>query len=633
MELKLIAGSLGVFVLLLALPGWRPAAAQGMAPGPGQPPRRLGSAGRAELEAFLDSAITAQMEAMHIPGATVAVVQDGEILVAKGYGYADLSGRPVQADETLFRIASISKLFTWTAVMQLAEAGKLDLDADINIYLKGFQIPNTYPEPITLRHLMAHAAGFETRSGNWAHSAADLQPLGVYLAGNMPARVRPPGEVSAYSNYGAALAGYIVECVSGMPYEQYVAENIFKPLGMQHSTCAQPAPVGLAADLAVGYTYARGTYRPVDFEYLQTRPASALSATAADMARFMIAHLQNGRYGEARILQEATARQMHSRLFTHDPRVCGMTYGFMEKERNGQRILEHGGSIIAFQSQLALLPERNVGLFVAYNSDTATAAPEALLREFLDRYYPAPPAPQPEAPGLKDLGRFVGHYGLSLQIPSTTFDKLGVLFMGNRVTASQEGFLLTRGLGGPQRWVEVEPLVFREAGGQDILVFRTDSRGRVTHMFPGNGASMGYVKLPWYACPEFQVPLLVALAALFLSSLALRPWGQGGVMGLARWLAVAVSGLNILFLIGLAAALSDMRSIVYYGLTPLLRVVLLVPWLSLALAAGVLMCMALGWIRGYGTVAGRVHYTLLSLAALVFLWQLRFWNLLRIDIF
>ena len=125
-------------------------------------PEAVGPTDPVELEAFIDGMMAAHMPSRDIPAATIAVVKDGELFFAKGYGFADRENRtPVEADTTLFRIASISKLFTWTAVMQLAERGQLDLDADVNTYLKSFQIPATYPEPITMKHLLSHTPGFE----------------------------------------------------------------------------------------------------------------------------------------------------------------------------------------------------------------------------------------------------------------------------------------------------------------------------------------------------------------------------------------------------------------------------------------------------------------------------------------
>ena len=224
----------------------------------------------AALEAFLDGVISTQLKQYHIAGATVAVVKDGALLLAKGYGFADLEEGPVAVDpgRTLFRPGSVYKLITWTAVMQLVEKGQLDLDTDINCYLD-FSIParllnqggNEPPRPITLADLMAHTAGFEEVAlGVFVRSAKEVLPLGEYLKEFLPERVYPPGELGAYSNYGAALAGDIVERVSGMPFAGYVEKNIFAPLGMEHSTFRQPLPAALAGQMARGYNYVDGVY-------------------------------------------------------------------------------------------------------------------------------------------------------------------------------------------------------------------------------------------------------------------------------------------------------------------------------------------------------------------------------------
>ena len=264
----------------------------------------------AELEGFLDDLVARQLTEYHIPGASVAVVKDGRLLFANGYGYADLERRtPVVADQTLLRVGSVAKLFTWTAVMQLVEQGTLDLHADVNTYLADFTIPATYPAPITLAHLLTHTAGFEDRQlGITVSSADDLVPLGTYLTDALPARVFPPGTVTAYSNYGTTLAGYVVERVSGEPFAQYVQQHIFAPLAMRHSTFEQQLPPDLAAQLAVSYDTYAGSYHAMPFEYFQIAPAGGLSTTATDIAQFMIAHLQDGRVGDARILHAATAQ-------------------------------------------------------------------------------------------------------------------------------------------------------------------------------------------------------------------------------------------------------------------------------------------------------------------------------------
>ena len=226
------------------------------------------------------------------------MVVDNKLFFAKGYGYADVEAKkPVDPDATMFRIGSVSKLFTWTAVMQLVEQGKLDLDADINQYLTEFKIPTTYPQPITLKNLLTHTPGFEDQViGLFAHDPDEISPLGQLLARDLPARVRPPGELASYSNHGTALAGYIVPEVSGVPWEDYIEQNLLKPLGWTIRPCVSPAPTSCRPRCPRATSSSEGQFKEQGFEYVPAAPAGSMSASAADMARFMIAHLQNGRY-------------------------------------------------------------------------------------------------------------------------------------------------------------------------------------------------------------------------------------------------------------------------------------------------------------------------------------------------
>jgi CubicO group peptidase (beta-lactamase class C family) len=636
------SGLLAILVLLLA---GLPVLAQDMQTEPdpvmASVPQQQGPTDPQELEAFLDGVFAALLEAHHIPGATVTVVKDGELFFAKGYGYADLEKRiPVEPDKTLFRIGSVSKLFTWTAVMQLAEQGKLNLNEDVNTYLTGFKIPDTYPEPITLAHLMTHTAGFEERSvGTMARTAEDLEPLGVFLATNMPARVRPPGEFTAYSNYGTQLAGYIVEEVSGRPFEDYVEENIFKPLDMQRSTFRQPLPSELAPDMAAGYTYENGVYRAEEFEYckINISPSGAASATSTDMAKFMIAHLQNGRYGDKRILNESTAKEMHRQHFTHDPRINGMCYGFYEGNLNNQRIIMHYGDLFHFHSLLVLLPEKNLGLFLSFNG--GGEARTELKQAFLNRYYPAPDAPEPQPPSdfQQRAKRFTGSYWAT-RSSYTTYEKIVGLVYGYDVSATDNCLLF-----GGKQYVEVEKLLFREVEGQQTLVFREDGQGRITHMFEGDFPYYAHVKLAWYEAPRFHNLMLRVCMVFFLSALVAWPVSalrnrlkgekKAGVPRScqARWVAGGMSALYVLFLVGIwvigwMIGLAGPSKI--YGVPPLLPYLLVLPLVAAVLTIAAIGFTVLAWKNRYWGVAGRVYYTLVTVAALAFIWWLNYWNLL-----
>src|SRR6266581_1399756 len=514
-----------VFLVSLILPTLLMAPVLAMHSTP-PPPSPTGLSDPRELETFLNGVLSAQLRDDHIPGATVSVVKDDRLFFAKGYGSADLqAGKPVSAQTTLFRIGSVSKLFTATAVMQLVEQGKLNLHADVNTYLKTFHLPATYPEPITLAHLLTHSAGFEDRgTGLYPLTTSDLEPLGQWLAAHLPARVRPPDELTAYSNYGFALAGYIVEQVSGMPFEQYVEQYLFQPLGMRSSTFRQPVPGDLAATLSQGYTYTNGEYRPEPFEAVQVAPAGSMSATATDIAHFMIAHLQNGRFGNQRILQEATAKEMHAQQFTNDPRMPGMAYGFWEQQLNHQRLLVHGGDTTLFHSWLALLPEQQVGMFVSYNSAEGGSAPSTLLQAFLDHYFPAPQeaTPAPPAGFAERAGQISGDYWSTLR-SYTTYEKLAVLSATTRVSVVGDSRLAISAGNQTFTVVEVTPWVFQQVDGQERVVFRPEGGGMV--MLIASTPIYAYTKVAWYDAPTAHGLLVAVCVLLFLSALLLWPLG------------------------------------------------------------------------------------------------------------
>ncbi len=460
------------------------AAAAPAAPAPGSGTHDLTST---DVAAFLDGVVPYAIHRANIAGATVAVVANGQIIFAKGYGYADVKTRqPVIVDRTLFRPGSVSKLFTWTAVMQQVQAGKLDLDRDINDYLD-FKIPERFGKPITLRDLMTHTPGFEdTFDGSFVETKGELVPYREYLIEHMPAEIFPPGKIVAYSNYGAMLAGYIVQRVSGEPFDEYIQRHIFQPLGMDHSTFEQPLPAALVPDMSQGYVTASG--KPQPFEYVEVAPAGSLSATATDMAHFMIAQLEGGSYDGGSILSPATEQLMHTPQSRMAPGMNGFDLGFYQENRNGLRIIGHAGDTNYFHSDLHLLLDKDVGFFISVNSAGTDGAAEqvrvGVFRAFLDRYFPyTPPVEATVAQPQHDAARVAGWYVTSRRIVSA----LGLLdvLTQSSVTALPDGevqvAMLKNLAGTPKRWREVGPLTYREVGGQAHLKFVTNSKGHIAY--------------------------------------------------------------------------------------------------------------------------------------------------------
>jgi CubicO group peptidase (beta-lactamase class C family) len=479
----------------------------------------------ADFEAFLDGLLPAQIAEDDIAGAVVLLVKDGAVFFAKGYGYADVEQKtPVSPATTLFRPGSISKLFVWTAVMQQVEQGRLDLDRDVNAYID-FAIPATFPQAITLRHILTHTPGFEEAVKDlFVPTDATLQPLGEYLATHLPRRIFPPGVTPAYSNYGTALAGYIVQRVSGVPLDEYLDRFIFTPLQMARSTFRQPLPEPLAPLMSKGY--ARASDGAKSFEMVQAWPAGSMSTSAEDVSRFMLAHLQEGRLGDAVILRPETARLMHARQFGRHDAQPGMALGFYEETSHGHRIIGHGGDTAYFHSDLHLVPDAGIGFFIAYNSAGRgqTGGRGQVWRAVLDRYFPAGPADAPAVPTAEaDAGDVSGGYIVSRRGEGSFF-RVTALLGQLEVSAHDKGELelsSSRGPNGkPLRWQPVERYLYREVGGQRTLAFRRDEAGRM-ELVPGFPA-MTARRAAWY---EHRFALTIGLgASLALFALTVLGW-------------------------------------------------------------------------------------------------------------
>jgi CubicO group peptidase (beta-lactamase class C family) len=339
-----------------------------------------------ELQAFADTFFAEQMETLYIPGVSFIFVQGGEVVYARGYGYANLeTATSINADSSVVRIGSISKLFVATAVMQLVEQGKLDLHTDINQYLKTFQLESTYPEPVTLAHLLTHTAGFQDPPYFTYTDPAKVQPLGPFLAANMPSPTNPPGEVFTYSNYGYALAALIVEEVSGTPFDQYVEQNIFTPLKMNNSSYLLAPP--LPENMVTGYWFRDGEQISQPMDYDDDYPGGSIVSTAEDMSHFILAHMGDGCYQGGCILKATTLAEMHQRQAETPYEGQNVTFGFVEGILDGHRLLGHSGAIRGFGSSLDMLPEYNAGYFFSFNAECLETSACQIVMEFRNQFF------------------------------------------------------------------------------------------------------------------------------------------------------------------------------------------------------------------------------------------------------
>lgn len=484
-----------------------------------------------DVEAWLEGFLPYALQSGDVAGALVVVVKDGEVLIQKGYGYADVAKQaPVDPERTLFRIGSVAKLFTWTAVMQLVESGRLDLDRDINGYLD-FTIPPRDGKPITLRNLMTHTPGFEEVLKNLIVDDPErLLPLEEYLKTWTPERIYAPGEVPAYSNYGAALAGYIVQRVAGEPYDDYIDRRVFEPLDMANTTTRQPLRARFAPRMSKGYVLGSGPAQP--YELVGPSPAGGAAATGADIARFMIAFLQEGQLGSGRILEPESVRLMHGTRLPIVPPLNSMLLGFFQRDLDGRRIVGHDGDTQFFHSTLNLLVDDGVGVFLSVNSTgreyASIAIRTALMNEFVDRYFPAPVDDRTVDPetAAEHASLMAGTYKSSRRAQSS-FLSLAFQLSQVRVKVGEDGELVIPALTGvngqPMGWREVAPFVWHEIGGKARLAAKVEDGDVVMFGVEMSSPFEMFQPVPWWQSWVWLTPVVSIALAIVLLTVAAWP--------------------------------------------------------------------------------------------------------------
>lgn len=483
-----------------------------------------------DLDAWLDGIVPAGIERAGIAGAAVAVVRDGQVLTSRGFGHADTAtGEAVDPARTLFRVGSVAKVVTATAVLQLVEQGRIDLDADVRGYLD-FPLPLRHEPPVTMRHLLTHSAGFEEHIRGLMTPGEQPADLREHLATDPPDQVFVPGTTPAYSNYGYGLAGYVVARVSGVPFDEYVRRFVLEPAGMGSSTVAQPLPPALRGRLSQAYPTVDDAAVP--FETVGLSPAGALTASADDMARFMLAEL-----GEPVLLAPATRELMRRPALGADtlgalaegPR---MGLGLFDESRNGRRVLGHGGDTGVFHAHLQLLPDERTGIFVVMNGSGRGAADslelrEAVLHGFTDRYFSAgaPVDPGAAPAGAAERARLAPGTYEAARAPFSTFLSTMNLLGQTTVVARPDGSLLfVPGPLGvrPAVYREVRPWVWQEVGGQRVVTMRTEN-GRVAAL--GVEGAFTLLPAPPHRSAAVVLPVLAAAVLVLLASLLAWPAG------------------------------------------------------------------------------------------------------------
>ncbi|MEM7000167.1 MAG: serine hydrolase domain-containing protein [Pseudomonadota bacterium] len=585
----------------------------------------------ASLQTFVDGIVNTSMRNHNIAGVVVVIMADDQLLVSKGYGFADVANEvPVDPAKTLFRIGSVSKLFTYIGLMQLYEQGKLDLDADIQQYLPNLDIPATFAEPIRVQDLFTHTAGFDERLvGLFSRDPADAIALQDILARELPARLRPPGEVSAYSNHSLGVAGLIIENLSGLSWADYVRQHILNPLEMTYATAHQPVPEHLLNRNALGYRFRDGTYVPEVFEIVPLAPAGSMAASGEAMAKFMQAHLHGGARGDARILAPDTLQTMFEPLYSVHASINSMAHGYIHNQINGRRFISHTGGMATFFTYWGVMPDDDVGIFVSTNTVGGTELISDLRRSLVDYYFPHT-LDLTMTRDPSDTADLAGDY-VSYRFPSASaikffihMSRVAIASMGpGRIKVSRPGQP-------PEEAVEVEPRVFQLVNTDSRVYFDTNDEGQ-QRMFMGHVLASHFklgivnsVGLHLVLFGVFTLLLLWVLIAWPLQRLA----GVRCEVASEHRSRVVYWLFSLVFFTTLLMVAANASDDVVFGLPMGLSIALNLAYLLPLLAIVGVYCVVRVWTDVLSSLRARVMHGALAAVGVVLSWQFYFWQFL-----
>ena len=596
-------------ILLLSLVSSGPPGPDGSAPGPG------GSAGtEVDVDEFIGS-YWADHASIASPGLAYAFVRDGQPEAVGGRGRVSIDETVAVDRDTVFRLASISKVFVALSALILVDQGRLDLDRPVRSYVPDVPIRNRFDKAVTLRHLLLHTAGFDERFfGDMTSVAALQEPLGAHLARRLPPVVRAPGTMMVYSNYGYALAGYVVERVAGMPFARFARTHVFEPLGMRSTSFELSAD--LRRRMAVGHRRRAESFVTEPYTYVHRYPATSALSTAADMSRFVRAMVNDTCLEGRCLLTEATRPLVYERQTTNHPLLPGRTLVFMEWARNGVPGLWHDGGHVGFLADLVIFPSNRSGLFVAVNEKT-TGFSGQLKRALLDRLYPFEGgAPASAAP--IDPTPFAGRYVFSRRAEAD-FEKVAQLVRPSvALTVDSEGGLQFKGL----RLIPVSAGYFVEEDvGRLQMAFTPIGTGGMRMYVDWGGAPKALDRVSGFASRDLHRALFVGLPLLDLALAGLllaraRRWGRWRMVWAAMY-----GGLALFFVAMIIAMATTTSTEFRFGRTLGLPELLYLPWGLLWAFAVCAACSA------YLRPPRGLHWALLAFVALQLLF-LRYWGFL-----
>jgi CubicO group peptidase (beta-lactamase class C family) len=584
------------------------------------------------------------MDKYHVPGVAIAFVKDGQVSFMKGYGYSEVENKiSVDPEKTVFGIASVSKLFTATAVMKQYEEGSIDLNKDVNEYLQKFKIKDTFKEPVTVKSLLTHSSGFiQSSIGIGTRDQGKVKELGDYLKTAIPKREYEPNTVFSYSNQGMSLAGYIVETTSGMKFQDYIEEKIFKPLNMRNSSFKQPLPEDMKVNKAISYNYwtqKQSLFRS-EAMYDHLIPSDGCYTTVSDMSKFIIANLNGGKLKGNQLLSETTIKEIHKKQFTNNKKMPGQAYGFWESFENNKRALFHTGTSDGCANMLYMIPEEKIGFMLCYNLASEKLRTE-FLSSFLDRFYPVEDSKivSPIKGNKERVKQYEGLYW-NVEKPRDTLDKLEVLMSDGlvRVKGNEDGTLKFTGYYGEDMgdYMEIEPEVFQKINSEEIITFKeSSSKKNRSYLYIKNNA---FEKVKWYENPMISivfalVSLLIVIVSPFVWVLAFirkkaKNKQERALEKYAAYAGLSSSVLILLFCIGTAIITMKLGKYAFmFGVPLTMKVLLIIPILLCAISVVLVGISIFAWKNSYWTKLKRYFFTIYTAAVIMFLLSLIIWNM------
>jgi CubicO group peptidase (beta-lactamase class C family) len=603
-----------------------------------------------QLQPYADGIVGAMLREHRVPGLVLAVTDTDRDLLLKGYGQVDATGeRPADASQTMFRIGSISKTFTWTAVMMLVERGQLDLDRDVNDYLRDFKIEDAFDAPVTMNDLMAHRAGFEDSLRVFQFTDDDPRSLGDILALTQPARVFPRGQRTSYSNWGSALAAHIVEVVDGRPYMEILDSDILRPLAMDRTTLLAPSQLGQdqAAGMSEGLRRVEGRIETSDTMQIGPfAPAGAMASTASDMARWMRFHLNGGELDGTRLMSAATHARMLTRHFNDRPGAADLAHGFQTFQIHGVSVFGHAGSTGNFHSRMLFVPALNFGVFASQNSGsggyaTVNTLTELLIERELRSAGISTASALTPAEASRSLAPYAGDYRNNRR-SHTTLTAVFSIAPTLSVRAADDGTLIVQQSGTSTRYYPTaiaDDLFIDELGHR--LHFQRNSNGDVIAVNDGSGVHSHERISPSGMPLALLLPALLALGLSVTTLLGVwKRWrrpGESTAAGRRAAWRVRLAALGVLVYggLGLVAVISVSRlDVATLRDFPGTSVVVFsaAGWALLAITAILLSGLIPAWRGSRWPILRRLHYTLFALTLAVLCAQLWTWNLFGADI-